>query len=71
MKIKKNEFFPCDMIMLNSSGPKGICYIETKNLDGETNLKSKTTHKDLNKLCDNEKKVINMSGTVECSYSND
>jgi phospholipid-transporting ATPase len=26
---------------LNSSAIKGICYIETKNLDGETNLKHK------------------------------
>jgi len=29
------------MILLSSSSPKGICYIETKNLDGETNLKHK------------------------------
>ena len=35
------------MIILNSSGPKGVCYIETKNLDGETNLKMKSAQKDL------------------------
>ena len=29
------------MILLNSSAAKGLCYIETKNLDGETNLKHK------------------------------
>lgn len=27
--------------MIQSSLPKGICYVETKNLDGETNLKQK------------------------------
>lgn len=41
LKIKEDEFFPADVILLNSSTSKGICYIETKNLDGETNLKHK------------------------------
>lgn len=29
------------MMIIGSSLPKGICYVETKNLDGETNLKQK------------------------------
>lgn len=41
VKIRQNESFPADIVLLNSSAPKGICYIETKNLDGETNLKHK------------------------------
>jgi len=39
---------------LTSSGRKGICYIETKNLDGETNLKHKVSNKDVMDLCPNE-----------------
>ena len=39
------------MVLINSSSPKGICYVETKNLDGETNLKHKSTHKDIYHLC--------------------
>lgn len=35
------------MILLNSSAAKGIAYIETKSLDGETNLKHKQGQKDL------------------------
>lgn len=31
--------FPADMALLSSSDPLGIAYIETSNLDGETNLK--------------------------------
>jgi magnesium-transporting ATPase (P-type) len=41
VKIFQDQFFASDLVLLNSSAPKGICYIETKNLDGETNLKHK------------------------------
>ncbi len=47
LKVKQDEFFPADLILLGSSAPKGICYIETKNLDGETNLKHKQGVKEL------------------------
>lgn len=37
--IKNNESIPADIIVLSTSNQHGICYVETKNLDGETNLK--------------------------------
>jgi len=46
VKVKDDENFPCDLVLLNSSLPKGICYVETKGLDGETNLKQKLAPKE-------------------------
>ena len=41
VKVEKDQFFPTDLILLSSSYEDGICYIETMNLDGDTNLKVK------------------------------
>ena len=47
MRVKEDCYFPADMIVLNSSEKEGMFYVETKNLDGETNLKIKGVEKDL------------------------
>lgn len=45
VKVDQNEFFPADMLVIKSSEEEGVCYVETKNLDGETNLKHKSVPK--------------------------
>ena len=48
VKIKKNEYFPADCVLISSSDKKTHnCFVETKNLDGETNFKIK---KSINKF---------------------
>ncbi|XP_059615046.1 phospholipid-transporting ATPase VB isoform X2 [Phlebotomus argentipes] len=37
--ISNNETVPADILLLRSSDPHGVCYIDTCDLDGETNLK--------------------------------
>lgn len=37
--LRDNEQVPADIIVLSTSDQDNMCYVETKNLDGETNLK--------------------------------
>lgn len=39
VRIYNDDELPADIIILATSDPDGSCYVETKNLDGETNLK--------------------------------
>lgn len=39
VRIHNNDEIPADIILLSTSDPEGSCYVETKNLDGESNLK--------------------------------
>jgi magnesium-transporting ATPase (P-type) len=48
VKINEDEFIPADVIVMNSADPKGGLFVETKNLDGETNLKAKSVSKSIN-----------------------
>jgi P-type E1-E2 ATPase len=61
IKVDENEFFPADIVPFHSSDQKGTCYVETKGLDGETNLKLKQVEKRLNNMyhCD---KIDEMTG---------
>lgn len=37
--LKEDDQIPADIVVLASSDSEGVCFVETKNLDGETNLK--------------------------------
>jgi phospholipid-transporting ATPase len=39
VRVSKDEQFPADMVLLSVSGGAPLCYVETSNLDGESNLK--------------------------------
>ncbi len=71
VKVENNQFFPADLVLLNSSGRKGICYIETKNLDGETNLKHKVANKDIMPYCLNDKALADLKGSIKCEGPTD
>lgn len=43
IRVRANEEVPADMVVISTSDAEGNCFVETKNLDGETNLKNKTS----------------------------
>lgn len=54
VKLKRDEPAPADLVVLQSDGLNGIAYVETMALDGETNLKPKSTTSSLAAVCATE-----------------
>ncbi|KAM1170664.1 hypothetical protein ACFX13_021435 [Malus domestica] len=69
VRIKQNGYFPADLLFLAGTNPDGVCYIETANLDGETNLKIR---KALEKTWDysSPEKASEFKGEVQCEQPN-
>ncbi|XP_026422131.1 probable phospholipid-transporting ATPase 4 [Papaver somniferum] len=69
VKVEKDQFFPADLLLLSSSYEDGICYVETMNLDGETNLKIKRALEATLHL-DEDGSFAGFTGTVRCEDPN-
>lgn len=69
VRIKNNAFFPADMVLLASSEPQSMAFIETSNLDGETNLKIRQAVPETAGLLET-KDLVNFNATIECEPPN-
>ncbi|KAG6727632.1 hypothetical protein I3842_02G135000 [Carya illinoinensis] len=69
LKVEKDQFFPADLLLLSSNYEDGICYVETMNLDGETNLKVKRCLEATLPLEDDEA-FKDFTGTIRCEDPN-
>jgi phospholipid-transporting ATPase len=69
VKVLNNNFFPADLVQLSSSEPQGISFIETSNLDGETNLKIRQGIPETSRIVE-VKDLVQLQGTIESEPPN-
>uniref|UniRef100_F6ZHQ8 Phospholipid-transporting ATPase n=1 Tax=Ciona intestinalis TaxID=7719 RepID=F6ZHQ8_CIOIN len=69
VKVVSGKFFPADLILLSSSEPQAMCYIETANLDGETNLKIRQGIPATSEIQSSED-LLQLHGMIECESPN-
>ncbi|KAJ1913080.1 aminophospholipid translocase [Mycoemilia scoparia] len=70
LRINNKEAIPADLVILSSSEPEGLCYIETSNLDGETNLKVKQARPETANLL-TAQSVAALRGHIKSETPND
>ncbi|CAN8298119.1 unnamed protein product [Cochlearia groenlandica] len=67
IKVQSNQTLPCDMVLLATSDPTGVVYVQTTNLDGESNLKTRYAKQEtLQKAADLE----SFDGFIKCEKPN-
>ncbi|KAH9523120.1 Phospholipid-transporting ATPase IA [Bulinus truncatus] len=69
VRVDDGSYFPADLLLLSSSEPQAMCYIETSNLDGETNLKLRQGSPATSSVVTGEK-LTELRGMVECEQPN-
>ncbi|KAK4785662.1 hypothetical protein SAY86_002351 [Trapa natans] len=69
VKVEKDQFFPADLLLLSSSYEDGLCYVETMNLDGETNLKVKRSL-EVTLGLDSDESFMDFKGVIRCEDPN-
>lgn len=67
VKIFCDESIPCDMVLLGTSNPNGVAYIQTMNLDGESNLKTRYARMESASMCT---EAGSFSGVIRCEQPN-
>jgi len=64
--LSNDEQIPADILLLHSSDENGLCYIDTQNLDGETNLKQRERPRGLKQETPGSFSVPTFRCNLEC-----
>ncbi|XP_041094490.1 phospholipid-transporting ATPase ID-like [Polyodon spathula] len=70
IKLENNQFVTADLLLLSSSEPLSLVYIETAELDGETNLKVKQSLTVSGDMGDDFEALAGFNGEVRCEPPN-
>ncbi|XP_060944669.1 phospholipid-transporting ATPase ID [Limanda limanda] len=70
IKLENNQFVTADLLLLSSSEPLNLVYVETAELDGETNLKVKQALTVTGDLGDSVDALAGFNGEVCCEPPN-
>ncbi|KAM3867619.1 phospholipid-transporting ATPase ID [Diretmus argenteus] len=70
IKLENNQFVTADLLLLSSSEPLNLVYIETAELDGETNLKVRQALTVTGDLGDDIESLAAFNGEVCCEPPN-
>ncbi|KAM8872326.1 phospholipid-transporting ATPase IC [Synchiropus picturatus] len=70
VRIRKNDFIPADLLLLSTTNPNSLCYVETAELDGETNLKFKMGLRVTDELLQEERQLAQFDALIECEEPN-
>ena len=68
--MDNDQFIAADLLLLSSSNPNGLCYIETAELDGESNLKSRQSEEATNEMGEDEVALSQFNGHIICEPPN-
>ncbi len=69
-KVNDRCELPADVILLSSSHDNNGCYIETSNIDGETNLKIRSAVVGVDTFCESSLSISQISGSIEFELPN-
>uniref|UniRef100_H2YBK3 Phospholipid-transporting ATPase n=1 Tax=Ciona savignyi TaxID=51511 RepID=H2YBK3_CIOSA len=70
IQLKNNENVTADLLLLSSSEEHNLVYIETAELDGETNLKVRQALPETGEMKDNLRTLRQFNGHVKCEAPN-
>ncbi|KAF7825407.1 phospholipid-transporting ATPase 1-like [Senna tora] len=68
VKIFADETIPVDMVLLGTSDQSGLAYIQTMNLDGESNLKTRYARQEMASAVSSE--CCAVTGVIRCEQPN-